>query len=71
MARTKYKKSDGSWEYADEAGIGVNIPSTEISANTAARHTHSNKTVLDGITAEKVAAWDACVADYTAARGVI
>lgn len=27
-------------------------------ANTAAKHTHDNKEVLDGITAEKVAAWD-------------
>lgn len=31
----------------------------KVDANTTARHTHSNKTVLDGITAEKVAAWDA------------
>lgn len=31
----------------------------KVDANTSARHTHSNKSVLDGITAEKVAAWDA------------
>ena len=29
-----------------------------VDANTAARHTHSNKSVLDGITSDKVAAWD-------------
>ena len=38
----------------------------QIAANTAARHMHENKGVLDGITAEKAAAWDA-KADRTAA----
>ena len=38
----------------------------EIAANTKARHTHKNLAVLDGITAEKAAAWDA-KADRTAA----
>lgn len=31
----------------------------KVDANTTARHSHSNKSVLDGITSEKVAAWDA------------
>ena len=35
------------------------VPTAEISANTAARHSHANKGVLDGITAAKAAAWDA------------
>ena len=35
------------------------VPTAEISANTAARHSHANKGVLDGITAAKTAAWDA------------
>lgn len=35
------------------------VPTDDINANTEARHTHDNKTVLDGITADKVAAWDA------------
>lgn len=30
----------------------------KINQNTSARHTHSNKGVLDGITAEKVSSWD-------------
>lgn len=30
----------------------------DIISNTAARHTHSNKDVIDGITAEQVAKWD-------------
>ena len=34
-------------------------PDAEISANTAARHWHANKAVIDGITAAKTAAWDA------------
>lgn len=35
------------------------VPTAEITANTAARHSHANKRVLDGITAAKTAAWDA------------
>ncbi len=35
------------------------VPTAEISANTAARHSHANKGVLDGITDAKTAAWDA------------
>ena len=31
----------------------------DIKANTAARHQHSNQSVLDGITAARVAKWDA------------
>ena len=34
------------------------VPTEDISANTAARHTHENKAVLDGITAAKVQSWD-------------
>ena len=34
------------------------IPYEVINKNTAARHSHDNKTVLDGITAEKVTEWD-------------
>ena len=36
----------------------TNAYKDKVDANTSARHTHSNKSVLDGITAEKVAAWD-------------
>lgn len=35
------------------------VPTAEINANTAARHTHANKAVIDSITAAKTAAWDA------------
>ena len=35
------------------------VPTAQIAANTAARHSHANKRVLDGITAAKTAAWDA------------
>lgn len=34
------------------------VPTEDISANTAARHTHENKAVLDGITVAKVQSWD-------------
>lgn len=41
-------------EYAKK----TDIPTDEIHANTSARHTHSNKNVLDGITSTKVSEWD-------------
>lgn len=41
-----------------EDGTSGTVPTAEIEANTAARHTHDNKTVLDGITASNVSAWD-------------
>ena len=37
------------------------FPAAQIAANSAARHTHENKGVLDGITAARAAAWDAKV----------
>jgi hypothetical protein len=47
------------------------VPTAEINANTAARHTHSNKAVLDGITAANVSAWDGkqdAISDLSAIR---
>lgn len=53
-------KSNFSGSYNDlkEKPKIPTVPTDEISANTAARHSHDNKTVLDGITAEKVTEWD-------------
>lgn len=42
--------------HADSLNTAMN---TRVAALEAIDHDHSNKTVLDGITAEKVAAWDA------------
>lgn len=42
--------------HADELNTAMN---TRVEALEAIDHDHTNKTVLDGITAEKVAAWDA------------
>lgn len=42
--------------YTDEKNTAMD---TRVKAVEAKAHDHSNKTVLDGITAEKVAAWDA------------
>lgn len=41
-----------------EANLNADL-AAKINASTAVNHSHDNKTVLDGITAEKVAAWDA------------
>lgn len=49
--------STGNYFTVTESSSGT-VPTAEIEANTAARHTHDNKTVLDGITAAKVSAWD-------------
>jgi len=36
----------------------TNTYKDKVDANTTARHSHSNKSILDGITSAKVAAWD-------------
>lgn len=46
------------------------VPTAEISANTAARHSHANKRVLDGITAAKTAAWDGKAGTAAATQSV-
>lgn len=48
-----------------EADLNADL-AAKINASTAANHGHDNKTVLDGITAEKVAAWDSAEADAIA-----
>jgi hypothetical protein len=50
-----------------EANLNADL-AAKINASTAVNHSHDNKTVLDGITADKVAAWDASeknAKDYT------
>ncbi len=46
--------------YQRTNGAAASVPGAvaQIAANTAARHSHANKRVLDGITAAKTAAWD-------------
>ena len=46
--------------YQRTNGAAASVPGAvaQIAANTAARHSHTNKRVLDGITAAKTAAWD-------------
>ena len=48
-----------------EADLGEAL-AAKINAASGAQHTHDNKAVLDGITAEKVAAWDSAEADAIA-----
>lgn len=42
----------------DSPGLMSAVDKTNLDANTSARHSHSNKSVLDGITSEKVSSWD-------------
>lgn len=42
-----------------EPGSDANVPTEEIEANSAARHSHFNKDVLDEVTEERVQSWDA------------
>ena len=49
----------GSYDGSEPKTVDIPvIPYEVINKNTAARHSHDNKTVLDGITAEKVTEWD-------------
>ena len=49
----------GSYDGSEPKTVHIPvIPYEVINKNTAARHSHDNKTVLDGITAEKVTEWD-------------
>ena len=58
----------GSMAYVSE--VSESNLSTElaekVNASAEGNHAHANKTVLDGITAEKVAAWDSAEADAIA-----
>ena len=49
----------GSYDGSEPKTVDIPvIPYEVINKNTAARHSHDNKTVLDGITAEKVTEWN-------------
>ena len=60
-----YTKAQSDAKYVQkETGKGLstndftNTYKTNVDSNTSARHTHSNKTVLDGITSAKVSEWN-------------
>lgn len=52
----------GKVDKAEGKGLSANDYTAEekaaVGANTAARHSHTNQTVLDGVSAAKVTAWD-------------
>lgn len=48
-----------------EANLSAEL-AEKVNASAEGNHSHANKTVLDGITAEKVAAWDSAEADAIA-----
>lgn len=70
-AATYETKTDAAQKLADAKAYADGLDTamnTRVEALEAIDHDHSNKTVLDGITAEKVAAWDASeqnAKDYT------
>ena len=58
----QFKIGDGTTAWTELKYAGVdNETAQEITANTAARHTHDNKEVIDGITADQVTNWDSAV----------
>lgn len=61
------KRAIGNKQDALSAGKGISIyrpqPTSATVIEAVHDHTHDNKTVLDGITAEKVAAWDEASGD--------
>lgn len=59
-AQDAQDKADAALEEAKEYADGLNdAMNTRMEAVEGAKHTHSNKGVLDGITSTKVSAWDA------------
>lgn len=59
----KYEQLGRKTQVLSTASTSDQYPSAKavvdyVNANTATQHSHGNKTVLDGITAEKIAAWD-------------
>ena len=48
----------------------IDTVQSEVSLNTAARHTHTNKSVLDAITGTMTTAWDALVTLFTGISAV-
>lgn len=57
-----YEALSGKVDKVSGKGLSTNDYTTaekeQVAANTAARHSHDNKEVLDGVTAEKIAEWD-------------
>lgn len=64
----EYRLNNSSFTSDQWAAINSGITGSkvsEITSNTSARHTHSNKSVLDGITSTKVSTWDGVSSKYT------
>lgn len=49
---------EDKWDAKQDAITDLTTIRSDVSANTTARHTHNNKSVLDGISAQKVQNWD-------------
>ena len=60
----------GDTEVATQITNVTNPMSEKITALEGKAHEHANKTVLDGITANQVTAWDAAVQTVTAGTGL-
>lgn len=60
----------GDTAVATQITNAVNPVSEKVTALEGKAHEHANKTVLDGITADQVTAWDAAVQTVTAGTGL-
>lgn len=49
---------EDKWDAKQDVITDLTTIRSDVNANTTARHTHSNKSVLDGISAQKVQNWD-------------
>lgn len=52
------EKGTNTTQIATTEFVAAAVPTADITANTAARHSHDNKTALDTITAAKITSWD-------------
>ena len=66
-AATKEALGELSGRVDTLSAVSAETRITALEAISGQSHTHSNKSVLDGITSEKVAAWDAAEANATSA----
>lgn len=54
----KNKAPNGTWSRMAKSSDIPTVPTEEISANSSARHTHNNKSVLDGIGSTDISNWN-------------
>lgn len=66
-----YSKDGTAWEKVGISASDLTSLTARIAALESAKHTHSNKSVLDGISSAKVSGWDAKVGSVAAGNASV